>query len=318
MLRLTGAWVWDFWLADDGRDFHLFFLQAPRDLGDPDARHHHVCVGHAASSDLRDWTVRCDAIRPAAGPAFDDIGTWTGSVIRGSDGTWFMFYTGIGSAERARKQRVGLATSGDLEHWTRYPGSPVSESDPRWYEQLQDALPGEAWRDPWVFADPGGDGWHMLLTARSREGPADQRGVLGYARSRDLVRWQAQPPLSRPGSGFGHLEVPQAELVDGRPLLIFSCLATDMPAARRRAGAGGIWCLPSPSLLGPFDTSRAVRMTGESLYSGRLVRDRAGQWVLLAFRNRGPDGRFVGELTDPMPVRWAAGGSTLTVDGRRD
>ena len=112
--------------------------------------------------------------------------------------------------------------------------------------------------------------------------------------------------------------MPQAELVDGRPVLIFSCLATDMPAARRRAGAGGIWCLPSPSLLGPFDTSRAVRMTGESLYSGRLVRDRAGQWVLLAFRNRGPDGRFVGELTDPMPVRWAAGGSTLTVDGRRD
>jgi beta-fructofuranosidase len=92
------------------------------------------------------------------------------------------------------------------------------------------------------------------------------------------------------------------------------CLAADMAAGRRRAGAsGGIWCLPGPSLTGPFDTSQAVRMAAESLYSGRLVRDRAGRWVLLAFRNRGPDGRFVGELTDPMPVRWTADGTALTI-----
>ena len=29
MLELTDDWVWDFWLADDGVDFHLFFLVAP-------------------------------------------------------------------------------------------------------------------------------------------------------------------------------------------------------------------------------------------------------------------------------------------------
>jgi beta-fructofuranosidase len=52
-------------------------------------------------------------------------------------------------------------------------------------------------------------------------------------------------------------------------------------------------------------------MTDESLYSGRLIRDRAGRWVMLAFRNRGPDGSFVGELTDPMPIRWATDGSAL-------
>ena len=55
-------------------------------------------------------------------------------------------------------------------------------------------------------------------------------------------------------------------------------------------------------------------MTGESLYSGRLVRDRAGRWVMLVFRNHGPDGRFIGELTDPMPVGWAADGSALKLD----
>ena len=56
----------------------------------------------------------------------------------------------------------------------------------------------------------------MLVTARSRSGAAGQRGVLGHARSADLVRWQVQPPLTQPDTGFWHLEVPQVE-VDVRP-----------------------------------------------------------------------------------------------------
>ena len=44
--------------------------------------------------------------------------------------------------------------------------------------------------------------------------------------------------------------------------------------------------------------------------SGRLVRDRAGQWVMLAFRNLEAGG-FVGEISDPMAVSWAADGSGL-------
>jgi beta-fructofuranosidase len=39
MLRLPGAWVWDFWLADDGDRYHLFFLFASRALQDERRRH---------------------------------------------------------------------------------------------------------------------------------------------------------------------------------------------------------------------------------------------------------------------------------------
>ena len=315
MLRLTGAWIWDCWLADDGRSYHLYFLKAPN-VGHPEERHRNASIGHATSPDLADWTVVSDAVGPSDGPAFDDVATWTGSVVRGRDGTWFMFYTGVGAQDGVLRQRIGLATSADLYHWSKHPGSPVLEGDPRWYGRLPNALsPDEAWRDPWVFADPDGDGWHMLLTARACEGPADQRGVIGHARSHDLVRWQAQAPLSRPGEGFSHLEVPQVELVEGRPVLVFSCLTAELGGERREAGTGGgIWCLPGKSLLGPFNLTQAVRMTDESLYSGRLIRDRAGRWVMLPFRNRGRNGRFIGELADPVPVRWANDGSSLELD----
>jgi beta-fructofuranosidase len=315
VLRLADSWVWDFWFADDGRRYHMYFLKAPRSLGDPALRHVNVSIGHATSDDLVDWAQAADVLAPAASPAFDDAATWTGSVIRGPSGSWCMFYTGCTWSGGALKQRIGLATSTDLYTWQRHRAAPLLESDGRWYEQLGSRCRDEAWRDPWVFADPDGDGWHMLVTARARRGDGrdsgGQHGVVGHARSRDLVTWRAQPPLSRPGTGFWHQEVQQVEVVDGRPVLIFSCLPAEVSRARRAAGpAGAIWCVPGASVLGPFDTRQAVPMAGEELYSGRLIRNRAGRWVMLAFRNAGPDG-FAGEITDPMPVRWAEDGAAL-------
>jgi beta-fructofuranosidase len=314
VFTMANAWSWDFWLAREGGRYHLFFLQASRALHDPDRRHYRAGIGHAVSTDLRRWTQVDDALVHDDRPAFDDIATWTGSVVRGPDGLWRMFYTGVGSAEDGLVQRIGVATSPDLITWTRHPDGPVLEADPRWYERLGGApWPNEAWRDPWVFADPGGDGWHMLITARANHGPADDRGVIGHARSTDMIRWEAQPPLTAPGSGFGQLEVPQVEVVDGRPVLLFSCLHPELSAARRADGeTGGIWAVTGDSLLGPFDTSQARRVTDESLYAGRIVQDPHGRWQLLAFHNRGAGGRFAGGLCDPMPVRLAAG--TLQAD----
>jgi beta-fructofuranosidase len=52
-LRLPNRWIWDFWLARDGKDYHAFYLQAPRSLGDPALRHFNASIGHAVSQDLR-------------------------------------------------------------------------------------------------------------------------------------------------------------------------------------------------------------------------------------------------------------------------
>ena len=92
--NLPDHWVWDFWLADDGALHHLFYLHAPKSLGDPNLRHRNARIGHASSTDLREWTDHGQVFDAGAAGSFDGSATWTGSVVRGPDGLWRMFYTG--------------------------------------------------------------------------------------------------------------------------------------------------------------------------------------------------------------------------------
>ena len=219
------------------------------------------------STDLVEWTQVADALVRSDAPAFDDLATWTGSVVRHPDGTWFMFYTGSSLAPNGKNvQRIGYATSPDLDGWTKAPG-PVLEARAPWYETLEvGAWHDEAFRDPWVFPDPDGDGWHMLVTARAPAGPIDGRGV---DRSRVVARPPhvgAPAPLTAPSDhGFGQLEVTQVEVVDGRPVLIFSCLAEHATPVQRRLTPGGTWAVPAESVLGPFDIDAAYPLTDDDL-----------------------------------------------------
>jgi len=316
MFRLPDSWLWDFWLAEDQDTYHLFFLYASRALHDPDRRHLRAAIGHATSTDLIHWHQVPDALVHGDPPAFDQTATWTGSVIKGPEGEWFMFYTGTTQTPQGPLiQQVGLATSTDLLHWVKDDRNPLVQADSRWYETLGGQAPwgDEHWRDPFVFADPAGNGWHLLITARANTGPYDDRGVIGHARSVDLRNWDVQPPLSDPGAGFGHLEVFQVTNVDGQHVLIFNCLPGEYSVERRAAGErGAIWAATGESALGPFDIKRATPLTDDSFYVGKLVRDPSGAWVLLAFHNTGPDGAFGGALADPMPVRWDGGTLVVT------
>lgn len=307
MLELPDSWVWDFWHAqDDDGTHHLFFLYASRALGDPNLRHRRAAVGHAVSTDLRTWRRVADALVHGSPPAFDQTATWTGSVVRGDDARWHLFYTGTTLTDEGQLvQQVGHATSADLHGWTKRE-DPVARADARWYEKVGGPAGwiDEHWRDPWVMRDPDGEGWHMLVTARSREGDVAERGVVGHATSPDLFTWTVQPPLTEPRHGFGQLEVFQSAAVEGRDVLVFNCLAGELsPERRERFGHGGIWAAPAASAVGPYDLDAAYLLTDESLYVGKIV-DSAEGAVLLAFVNEGPDGAFGGCITDPMPLRW--------------
>jgi beta-fructofuranosidase len=299
LLRLPDHWVWDSWYTvDDDGLHHAFFLRASRALLDPERRHRRASIGHAVSADLRNWDVVADALVPADAPAWDDLANWTGSVVRGPDRRWYLFYTGVTDAEDRSVQRIGLAISDDLHTWHRFGGKPLLSPDPTWYEQCDPSdWAGEAWRDPWVFPDPGGDGWHMLLTAHAAEG--SDRGVIGHARSTDLLNWELRPPVTGPAR-FGHLEVPQVAVVDGQPLLLFCSNLTER-------SDGPVWAVPGPSVTGPWDMALARPVPCGPLYAPRLVRDHTGAWQLIGFVEE-RDGEFAGELSDPIPVRYTATG----------
>jgi len=184
---------------------------------------------------------------------------------------------------------------------------PLLEADARWYEKLdREAWIDEAWRDPFVLADPGGQGWHMLLTARVPHGDPLGRSVIGHAWSPDLDTWEVRPPLTVP-AGFGQLEVPQSVVVAGQPVLVFSCWPDRMTADRRAAWTGGgVWVVPGESLLGPWDIAAARPFDHPSIYAARLVQGAGdastpGGWGLIGFRDT-EDGVFIGEIADPLPV----------------
>jgi beta-fructofuranosidase len=321
-LRLPDKWVWDFWLAQDGPAYHVFYLQAPRSLGDPELRHWHASVGHAVSPDLRNWRILPDALHPGPAGGWDDYATWTGCVVQHA-GTWYLFYTGCNRTERGLVQRIGLATSADLINWQKHPENPLIIADPHWYELLdQDLWHDQAWRDPWVFrlSQNGAPGaFHALITARANHGPPDGRGVIAHARSGDLIHWDVLPPLTEPGD-FGHLEVPQLVEIDNRYYLLF-CTVSDTHSIIRRQRTGlrpvtGIHYLVADAPLGPFRFASDQFLIGDvagSLYAGKLVMGLDGEWLMLATRMFAPDGSFIGGLSDPIPVTVDPDGN-LSVD----
>jgi beta-fructofuranosidase len=302
MLRLPDSWVWDSWFAFDGEYHHVFYLRASRALQDPERRHRNPYVGHAISKDLKNWEVVSDALAISISPAFDSYTTWTGSVIQAPDGIWWMFYTGTSREDDGNIQRIGAATSKDLYSWEKISQEALVEADESFYELLDyDKWHDQAWRDPFVFWHQ--DKWHMLITARDNDEsiPTMQRGTIGHAVSEDLKNWTVLPPLGAVPSGFGQMEVFQVEEIDSKPVLLWCCGVKELPKeAKAKYGTGGVFSVVGETKLGPFDTNNAVRFDNESLYAARLVKHE-NQWYLIGFRDT-EDGKFIGELTDPIPV----------------
>jgi beta-fructofuranosidase len=303
MLSLAHDWIWDSWVVDDGGTFHLYFLRAPRALGDPGRRHHHAQIGHATSTDLREWTDHGVVLSPTPG-SWDDLAVWSGSVTRGDDGIWRMYYTAINTRGHGLKdQQIGLAESDDLYRWRKVGSAPVLTVDPRLYRTLDgDPAASETWRDPFVYRDPDG-GWRMLITARIAGGRRNDDGVLAMARSPDLRRWEVLAPVTSAGTGFGQIEVAQIRVVDGQAVLVFTCHPDEQTEERRRGGDFCTWSVLGASSSGPWDIAAARPFVAEpKLFAAPLVRDRTGQWVLLGFRNQESDGIYSFDVIDPIPV----------------
>lgn len=296
--ELKDRWVWDFWIAEDRGIYHLFFLQAPRSVGDAGRRHDHATIGHATSPDLVTWTDLGTVLEPGYPGEWDDIATWTGSVIR-QDHRWWMFYTGRSTLEKGRVQRIGAAVSNDLNLWVKHPSNPLLSSHPFWYDHGDKrSRLTVAWRDPWVYEVE--DGFEMLVTARVGEGAAADRGVIGKAFSTDLSLWTALPPLTQPG-GFGQMEVPQFVPWRSGQLLLFSCDRSELaPTRAKEPRLSDCYALPIDGSGAPYSTASVVSLHTPNLYAVRAVRGPGGDWVVLGFEREDDSGNFAGRISDPL------------------
>ena len=298
-------WVWDSWIADDGERYHLFFLKAPRALGDPALRHTRGDDRARDSTDLVDWDVHADALLPDAERlgrprAVDRLGRARRRRA------WRMYYTALSS-----DPGHGVKRPADRPRRVRRPDHLAARRRPAAGRARPALVPhdrrhraSETWRDPFVFADPDGDGWHMLITARHPDAPRFYDGVLAHARSADLVTWELRPPLTEP-AGFGQIEVPQVRVVDGRHVLVFTCHPEEQSAEQiERFGRYSTWSVLGDLAARPVGHRRRAAVRGRAEAVRRPARPAARRHVgvrrLPATRSRRASCRF--EILDPIPV----------------
>jgi len=311
VLALDTKWIWDSWYVRDGYQYHGYFLQADRSLGDPDLRHFNVSQGHAVSTDLVNWTHLGTCFAPAAQPAWDDYTTWTGSVVQGDDGIWHLFYTGSRRSEQGMYQRIGHATSTDLHNWERIGDTPcldLTGPAAKYYEaeHMVGHWHDRAMRDPWVMRDPDGDGWLMYFTARvpGVEEP-NEGGAVGFATSPDLITWTLQPPVF--SGGFGQLEVPQVFQVKNKWYCLFCTDSTHWSKAYRQfnpqSPVAGNHYLMADDPRGPWHIAPGPFLDGAlpcRRYAARIVQTDDGM-VIMGFADGGKD-NFGGYVMDPESV----------------
>ena len=126
---------------------------------------------------------------------------------------------------------------------------------------------------------------------------------MGHAVSSDMKNWEVRPPIAVSENDFGQLEVFQYEVVDGIPIVLFCCGYAELSDSRRASFGdnSASYSLSCGKGLTEIDFSRAKPFTEQLIYAARLVQKPSGQWYLLGFINE-VDGKFVGEICDPIPV----------------
>ena len=134
----------------------------------------------------------------------------TGSVLKGQDGLYHLFYTGHNDTgnDGKGKECVMHATSTDRESWTKVPEDTFF---------AHDDYSNDEFRDPEVFwVEEDGCYW-LLIAARDNV----LGGVVAKYTSKDLKSWEFQGPLYAPQEQY-MLECPDLFKMGDRYYLTFS------------------------------------------------------------------------------------------------
>jgi len=290
---------------------HLFHMQMP-------------LIAHHVSRDLVHWEERPVVVTRGKEGEPDCQNNATGSVVE-HDGRFYLFYTG--------NQNVCLATSDDLDHWTKHPRNPLLQGDDKMYERAN-------FRDPFVFYYEPEKLWWLLVGTRSMDQPGQRAGCVGLAKSKDLLNWTMHPPLWSPRMG-PHMDCPQLLQAAGRWWLLHLqrntryrvCnkptgpyqrpttrnLGTMLMAAGSRPGFDGKRWISFPFLGRQKDESEA----GEFEYGGPLAIPRQLSFTARGIITEKPADEILATIQslpdpgDPFPSSLQIIGKWKTLTGNR-
>jgi hypothetical protein len=173
----------DFAFIREAGWFHLFWMRndtsLPYDSTERD-------LGHAVSRDLQNWT-QLSPVLAARPDGWDNLHIWSPTILK-RGGTFYMYYTGVSSAPQGGTpvQRIGLATSTDLLHWTRSDRPVFSGAMVPWAFSDSTTSAGCQFRDPFAMSDPATPGRTLLYYVGTPAADISQL-IVGVAQTSDLV-----------------------------------------------------------------------------------------------------------------------------------
>lgn len=309
-----GKFLFDPWFVQCNTVYHAFYLELSRTT-DPKKRSKiPVTIGHASSSNLKDWQELSTALTPSPqGTAWDDFSLSAGSVVE-KDGTYYLFYTGKNSQNsHVNIQKICLATSMDLIKWVKHPTNPIIEINPTYYDSsgliFKGGLVG-AWRDPFVFTDPRTGKYYMTISARSQALTIQYDACVALAESNDLLNWKVLPPIFSPGY-YDVMDRTQVIYHNHYYYLFFTTTSKNYEPlfAKKHGTYEGLHCYYAKELTGdykPINGTGAVFSTNQTLCDVRILPTKNNTFIGLGWEKYDRNNRFVGKLATAI---------TLTISG---
>lgn len=127
-------------------------------------------IGLAFSDDLRRWSRTPPILEPQDGEDWERGGLYKPYLVK-ARGLYYLFYNAKNNVERGWIEQTGVATSRDLQAWTRHPGNPIVSAGPpgSWDERFAS--------DPAVLRH--GRQWALFYYGLAADGHARELLALG-------------------------------------------------------------------------------------------------------------------------------------------
>ncbi|KAF3889387.1 MULTISPECIES: family 43 glycosylhydrolase [Nostocales] len=225
-LRRGQPMVWDPWILKDGDIYRLFYLEGLEGQI-PWWTISKICG--AISTDMKQWQYLGTILEPEPANDWESGRVCAGCTYK-EDGVYYLFYSAGGKEPpHLRNEAIGLATSTDGIHFSRYSHRPLlmPEKDDSWYGRSN--WTGHFhWRDPYIFKDEHTGNYYMFICAGSKVS-GNFQGCVGLAVADKisgpykLLPPAVEAPVNASDWPYYHLERPQVIYKNGKYNLFFSC-----------------------------------------------------------------------------------------------